>query len=476
MMRLGRSLKAQLLAWLLLMVSLIGLLLLLEAYYSTQRAATRAFDRALSDAILTISEAIQWQDGHPHLIIPPAALQMLATDDQERIFYRVLDAQGQPLSGNLSIPLSNTDIDRARHQSVWADIDYQHENWRLHGESIQSAGWQEQAPVQIWVGHTTEGRKALAKKLFQNAVGRFLVMVLLVSAMMIITMKVALAPLKRLRQQLRQRRPDDNYALDIDVPKEMDELVETLNHLFARQRDNHDALLRFTADASHQLRTPLAGLQNISELALRQDDPAQWQSALEKINLSAQKTSRLASQLLNLTRLRHAHKPAHDTCVDLKALLQDVTLEWAERDNSYHHDLGLSPLPAEAMRIQGDAWAIRELIHNLIDNALQYTPPGTQVTLGLLPSDQHVELFIEDNGPGVPTCQLPRLHHPFERGGRQDTAGSGLGLAIVDTIARQHQASLQISERAPSGLRVSIRFPRTGLPHTTCPSSRSAAS
>lgn len=459
---LGRSLKAQLLAWLLLMVSLIGLLLLLEAYYSTQRAATRAFDRALSDAVLTISEAIQWQDGHPHIMIPAAALQMLATDHQERIFYRVLDAQGERLSGNLDIPLSDTDRHRARLSPVWSDIDYQNERWRLHGESIQSAGWQEQDPVQIWVGHTTEGRKALAQALFQSAVGRFLVMVLLVSAMVMITMKVALAPLKNLRQQLRQRRPDDNYALEIEVPREMDELVETMNHLFARQRDNHDALLRFTADASHQLRTPLAGLQNISELALRQQDPSQWQSALEKINISAQKTSRLASQLLNLTRLRHAQKPENGTLLDLKTLLQEVTLEWAEREHSYHHDLGLSQLPAEATLIQGDVWAIRELINNLIDNALQYTPPGTQVTLGLLTSDQHVELFIEDNGPGVPASQLPRLHHPFERGGRQDTAGSGLGLAIVDTIARQHHASLHINERAPSGLRVSLRFPRIG--------------
>ncbi|ODC02240.1 histidine kinase [Terasakiispira papahanaumokuakeensis] len=461
MMRLGRSLKAQLLAWLLLMVGLIGVLLLLEAYYSTQRAATRAFDRALSDAVLTISEAIQWQDGHPHIMIPSAALQMLATDHQERIFYRVLNAQGQSLAGNLDIPLSNTDMDQAQHHSVWADMDYQHERWRLLGESIQSAGWQEQDPVQIWVGHTTEGRKALAKKLFQSAVGRFLVMVLLVSFMVMTTMNVALAPLKKLRQQLRQRRPDDNYALDINVPKEMDELVETLNNLFARQRDNHDALLRFTADASHQLRTPLAGLQNISELALGQQDPSQWHSALEKINLSAQKTSRLASQLLNLARLRHAQKPEHDTLLDLKTLLQEVTLEWVEREYSYHHDLGLNHLPSEAILIPGDVWAIRELINNLIDNALQYTPPGTQITLGLLPSAQHVELFIEDNGPGVPVSQLPRLHHPFERGGRQDTAGSGLGLAIVDTITRQHQAALQISERAPSGLRVSIRFPRT---------------
>lgn len=111
------------------------------------------------------------------------------------------------------------------------------------------------------------------------------------------------------------------------------------------------------------------------------------------------------------------------------------------------------------MIILGEPWSLCEMLGNLIDNALRYTPTGTEITLALTPGPDSVTLSIEDNGPGVHDQPLERLPQPFERGGRQDTEGSGLGLAIVDSIARRHHASLHLRSRPGEGLWVGIRFP-----------------
>ncbi|WP_218938130.1 sensor histidine kinase [Billgrantia lactosivorans] len=454
------TLKTRLALWLLATVASLGLLLLVEAYLSATRAAERAYDSQLEAAALTIAEAVQWQDGQPLVEIPLAALQIIATRHQERVFYAVLDARGEPLSANLDLAIEKRWRDAAAERPSWHDADHRGQPWRLHGREFDSAGWETQDPVQIWVGHTLAGRRSLSGELFEHAVTRFLAMVLVAGLLMFLAMRVALAPMRRLRHQLRRRAADDMRPLDARVPRELQELAETLDNLFARQRNSRDALLRYTADASHQLKTPLAGLQSASELALKSEDPNAWRRALGEVHDGAARTSRLANQLLSLARLRHVADASRLAPVDLGALLRETLLEWADRDLAGAHDLGLAPLPARPVLVPGEPWALRELLGNLIDNALRYTPPGSEITLGLNDEEESVELYIEDDGPGVEPSRLARLHQPFERGGRQDTEGSGLGLAIVDSIARRHGAEWRVENRTPHGLRITLRFRR----------------
>ncbi|WP_165856635.1 sensor histidine kinase [Marinobacter sp. JSM 1782161] len=460
MIAIDGTLKRRLAAWLLAAVAVLGSFLLVEAYTSAERAADRAYDSQLEAASLTIAEAIQWQDGRPVVEIPAAAFQILATDQQERVFYTLLDTGGREVTGNLDGVVTDALRESAQSEPVWRFVEVHGTPIRLYGRELKSAGWESVEPVQIWVGHTLSGRDALARDLFIRALTRFVVMVILTGLLMLLAIRTALRPVRRLRQLIRQREADDVSPLNARVPGELYDMAETLNALFERQREGRDALLRFTADASHQLKTPLAGLQSASELALQSDQPDDWRRALQTVHDSSARTSRLASQLLSLARLRHAEDSARHR-IDLAALLRDTTLEWAERDHAQHHDLGLAALPASAVWIQGEAWSLRELTGNLIDNALRYTPPGSEITLGLQPETEAVVLFIEDNGPGVSQDALDRLHQPFERGGRQDTEGSGLGLAIVDSIARRHAASLTIRSKPGRGLWVGIRFSRT---------------
>lgn len=455
------TLKRRLGFWLLATVGVLGTFLLVEAYTSAQRAANRAFDSQLEAASLTIAEAIQWQDGRPVVEIPPAALQILATDQQERVFYTILDTGGREVTGNLNPVVADSLRLDAQSKPVWQFVHYLGTPIRLYGRELKSAGWESVEPVQIWVGHTLSGRDALARDLFIRALSRFLVMVILTGLLMFLAIRTSLRPVRRLRQLIRQRDADDVSPLNASVPGELYDMADTLNALFERQREGRDALLRFTADASHQLKTPLAGLQSTSELALQSDRPEDWQQALQTVYDSTARTSRLAGQLLSLARLHHDNGSI-PTRLNLATLLRETVMEWAERNDARHHDLGLAPMPDKPASIQGETWSIREMIGNLIDNALRYTPPGSEITLGLEITKDTATLQIKDNGPGVSRDLLDQLPQPFERGGRQDTEGSGLGLAIVDSIARRHHATLEVQSGPENGLWVSIQFPILG--------------
>lgn len=453
------SFKARLALLLLVAIITLGGLLLLEAYTNAQRAANRAFDNQLRDAALTIAESIQWQNGQPLVRIPASALQILATQHEERVFYSILGTQGQVITGNMPALINTAWQQAAALHVVLRDAQIRDTPIRLYGYQYNTAGWQAREPVQIWVGHTLGGRRDLANALFHKAVLRLTLMVFMAGLLMALAMHTLLKPLHKLRHELRQRDRDDTRPLHLHVPAELVEFTATLNALFARQRQSQENLLRFTADASHQIKTPLTGLRSACELALQSSQPAQWRAALQTVNASAIRTSRLAEQLLSLARVRHTSTEEPRVAIDMAALLRECAMEWAEREISRQHDLGLAELPDTPQIITGKPLALHELVGNLIDNALHYTPPGSHITLGLEHSAVSVTLVIEDDGPGVPAALLGRLHQPFERGGRNDPNGSGLGIAIVDSIARQHGARLFIRNRQPHGLRISIRFP-----------------
>lgn len=461
MIRVNGTLKRRLGIWLLATVGVLGTFLLVEAYTSAQRAANRAFDSQLEAASLTIAEAIQWQDGRPIAEIPPAALQILATEQQERVFYTILDTGGREVTGNLNDVVTDSLRLAAQSKPVWRFVRHLGTPIRLYGRELKSAGWESVEPVQIWVGHTLSGRDALARDLFIRALTRFLVMVTLTGLLMFFAIRTALHPVRRLRQLIRLRDADDVSPLNASVPGELYDMADTLNSLFERQREGRDALLRFTADASHQLKTPLAGLQSTSELALRSDRPEVWHQALQTVYESTSRTSRLAAQLLSLARLHH-DDGGIPTRINLATLLRETVMEWAERNDARHHDLGLATMPDEPVHILGEAWSLREMVGNLIDNALRYTPPGSEITLGLKITRDTATMTIRDDGPGVSRDLLDRLHQPFERGGRQDTEGSGLGLSIVDSIVRRHNATLEVQSNPGDGLKVSVRFPVLG--------------
>jgi two-component system sensor histidine kinase TctE len=274
----------------------------------------------------------------------------------------------------------------------------------------------------------------------------------------------ALRPLLELKDAVEGRSPRDLTPLDATgSPDEVRPLVLSLNRLFALVNAQAESQRRFVADAAHQLRTPLAGLQaQVEAWAMPEGQTITLRAEqFQKLRDATRRTSQLATQLLALSRAdagRSSTEPRQP--VDLKTLCEQVLEEFLDAAASKQIDLGLEAIPVQA---SGYAWLLRELLANLVDNALRYTPAGGHVTLRCGPQAgpeagaARVVLEVEDDGPGVPEPERERLRERFYRLPGSPGEGNGLGLAIADEIARVHHSLLQIGSGAQGrGLRCSL--------------------
>ncbi len=283
----------------------------------------------------------------------------------------------------------------------------------------------------------------------------------------------ALRPLIDLKQAVERRSPRDLSPLEAgNAPAEVRPLVASLNRLFGLVNAQAEAQRRFVADAAHQLRTPLAGLQAQVEAwaqSARGARPGQSVALpadqLLRLRDATRRTSQLANQLLALSR---ADSLSADTQpmqqVDLQALSEAVLPLFLDATSAKRIDLGLEAAPAQTM---GHAWLLRELIINLVDNAVRYTPEEGHVTLrcgqGAVAGHDGAWIEVEDDGPGIPADQLPHVLQRFYRVPGTMGEGNGLGLAIASEIARAHHTSLQLI-RAPDGHGLLVRVAFSPLP------------
>ena len=299
---------------------------------------------------------------------------------------------------------------------------------------------------------------------------RFALKVLLPNVLLVVLAYVALQwavrralrPLLQLKDQVEGRSPRDLSPLDEAVtPDEVRPLVRSLNHLFALVNDQAASQRHFIADAAHQLRTPLAALQAQVE-AMAQRPLAEQADAILRLRDATRRTSQLVQQVLTLSRVEAPGMLVPpDARVDLKILCEDVLeLHW-ENAARRHIAFGLEVVPAMA---RGDGWLLRELLSNLVDNAIRYTPAGGTVTLqcGRWGADatagpERLFLAVVDDGPGVPPAERARILQRFYRVAGSQGEGSGLGLAIAEEIARAHGSQLVV-EAPTSGRGLLVRL------------------
>jgi len=247
-----------------------------------------------------------------------------------------------------------------------------------------------------------------------------------------------------------QRRLARGSARDIEpieeraVPEEVRGLVAALNELFGRVRSNADAQQRFLADAAHQLRTPLAGMQ--AQLELLQNDPAAaaLRDRVGPLHESTRRLTHTANQLLTLARAEASATTGRDFgTVDLCALAESVVLRETNRAIAEGIDLGVELEPAAA---HGVEWLLREMIGNLVDNALRYVGRGGVVTVRCRADGRRSLVEVEDNGPGIDPHERPLVLERFYRPKGTPGVGSGLGLAIVADVVRLHGGELELTQ------------------------------
>ncbi|SFU32617.1 sensor histidine kinase [Halomonas korlensis] len=453
-MTLTDSLYRRLLTWLLVPLLALGGLMLLLAWSEARRTADRAFDRLLEAATLSIAEQVQWQDEQLWLDLPPAALEMLATDAQERVFYSLVDQAGRVVTGNAELPGDPRDDSASGDTRLYRDIEWRGMELRQGVRRSRLEDWRLRERFEVRVAHTREGREALMKELLRGNLAYILAMAAVAITVLLLAIRAALTPLTRLRRAIRARDPRTLEPLTLPLPRELAELRETLNDLLARMRRVRANQERFIGDASHQLRTPLAGLSARAELALRQEDPARWREALLAMQTTSAKTARLAMQLLSLTRLDNPEYQPELVPLDLNAIAREAVREhWSQCQRS-GVDLGLEA-SSSPLVVNGVDWQFAEALSNLIDNAQRYGARCITVRTRATP----LTLEVEDDGPGIPAELRLRMLRPFHRGD-EALEGSGLGLAIVDGIARSHHATLNLEAGQDGrGLRVRLVFP-----------------
>lgn len=259
-----------------------------------------------------------------------------------------------------------------------------------------------------------------------------------------------LKPVLKLRRQIEERSARELRPLEVaSVPVEVRPLVDALNLLFEMLSAAARAQRHFVADTAHQLRTPMAGLLGSLQVLLREPAAAPVRSRLVSLHDSIHRLSHSANQLLVLARADSSAGVVSDELdeVDLKQIVERVVERNIERAVEAGLDLGVESLPA---RVLANERLLEDLLGNLVDNALRYTPSGGRVTVRSGYREGSPYLEVEDDGPGIPESERSRVRERFYRIPGSPSGGCGLGLAIVEEIARQHGGRLWI-ETATNG-------------------------
>jgi two-component system sensor histidine kinase TctE len=417
-----------------------------------------AFDQALVNETLAI--AAQLRPGPAGTIefnLPQQAIDVLRSDKDDTVYYLVQGPNDEFLGGDAGLPAT---VD-PRHNPAFRDA-------RFAGHAVRTASYRVNTPAgqaTITVAETTLKRRHARQRMLATIVLSDLVQLAGILAVVWLGVRIGLRPLLSLRAQIDSRSARDLAPLDeAEVPGEVQPLTSALNRLFATVRATAQGQLQFLANAAHQLRTPLAGLQTQIELLIQDPGAGQLRAPLKGMLDSTRRLGHTANQLLALARAEPSAALAADfRLVDLRAVCEESVARQFETALQRHIDLGVEAARAQ---IIGSAWLLRELLDNLVDNALEYTPAEGRVTVrcGLSegrPAQPFLE--VEDDGPGIAPDQRARVIERFYRAPGTQGDGCGLGLAIVDEIARAHRATLSIASGANDiGTRVRVTFAGSG--------------
>lgn len=332
------------------------------------------------------------------------------------------------------------------------------ERWRLFATQGR------QRDVQVYVAERASSRAAILQGMLVGLLSPLLLALPVIGGAVWWVVRRALRPLDELRSTLAARQPGDLTAVTLSggVPAELAPMLGELNELLARIGLLLDGERRFTADAAHELRTPIAAIRAQAQVALASTEEAERRHALQSTLQGCDRASHLVQQLLTLSRLEAAGAPpAQDTAappVDLAALGRAVVGELAPAAIARRQTLALDA--PEALPLTGNDVLMRVLLRNLVDNALRYSPEGAQVQVRLARDAAGILLQVDDSGPGLDDADLARLGERFFRRLGTGASGSGLGWSIVRRIAAAQRAEVQVGRsRTLGGLGVAIRWP-----------------
>jgi two-component system sensor histidine kinase TctE len=399
--------------------------------------------------VTVLAQQVRQVDGKVVSRLPGSARDMLRADDVDHVYFQITGPAGELVDGD-------RELAQPPEPEAYPTGTVHFRNEAIHGTQVRvafsfvnlnplAAPGTDPPTALVQVAETLDKRAQLANEIIKGVILPQFIILPIVLALVWFALARGLSPLAELQQRIRARRPDDLSPIDSrQVPEEISPLVGSLNDMLERLSQTIEMQKRFIADAAHQMKTPLAGMRMQSELALRQLDPAEIHRSLEQLATSSESATRLVNQLLALARAENRpHAGSSFDRIDLAEVARATVQDWVQASFQYQIDLGFEA-PDQAIAIDGNAVMLREMLSNLIDNALRYTPAGGSVTVRVREDGGQAIIEVEDTGPGIAPAERGHVFERFYRILGSGIQGSGLGLAIVREIAQQHGAEVDV--------------------------------
>ena len=458
--RLQRSLFGEILDWMLVPLLLLWPISIAITYLVAKSIANEPFDRALEDRVTVLAQQVKEVDGKFVARLPNSARDILRADDVDNVYFQVLGARNELIDGDRDLPPPaeeekpqpwsiNFRNDMMRAAEI--RVAYTYVDLRRNQPAAGVSPDPRLALVQV--AETLDKRRQLANQIIKGVILPEFIILPVALALVWFALARGLSPLAELQRRIRARRPDDLSPIESgQVPEEISPLVRSLNDMLERLSQTIQMQKRFIADAAHQMKTPLAGMRMQSELALRQTSPEEIHRSLVQLSRSSESATRLVNQLLTLARAENQTPQIRPFVpVELSELARNVVQDWVQAAIARNIDIGFEQ-PGHPIMVQGNPTTLRELLTNLVDNAVRYTPAGGSVTVRVRCDREQTcaYLEVEDTGPGIAASERSHVFERFYRILGSNVEGSGLGLAIVREIAQQHEADVDIFDNPRS--------------------------
>lgn len=453
----GLSLKRQLLLWLLLPQLLLWLVGGLLAWRIALSYADTGINQSLKQSVRALARQVKPVGSGLLVDFPRAAQDVLEQDPTDRMGYMVSSPPGQFVLGNGQLPPPPAGVLLQTGEPLIYDARLADKRVRVAVLEVTYGEADAPQRLRVQVAKSLAVQERVARELVFDMLVPLAALGVLLGLIINAGISRGLRPLKRLEAQLGDRTGATLSTLPpiqlAQAPQEVHSLALAVNQLLDAVRRSLSQEKRFVNDAAHQLRTPLAGLVGQTELALKETEWVALQERLVKVHAGAIRSAHLVNQLLSLARTE-AEVALHP--MDMAQLAREVAREWTPRALLAKVDLGYEG--DDSVWIQGEKLLLREVLNNLIDNALHYAGPGVTLTLRVRRQAEHCWIDVEDNGPGLSPSDMGRVFERFWRASELP-GGCGLGLAIVAEIAQRHGGKATAMAAKPNGLMIRIELP-----------------
>jgi two-component system sensor histidine kinase TctE len=451
----NRSLKTEMLFRLVIPLIFFVIIDAVLSYFVTLHYVDEAYDRWLLDSARSLTQEIKVREGKVFVELPAAALEIFKWDEQDKTYFKITSSEQEILAGDKLVP-----------EPLDPETDWSHPvyfNDKLYDEPVRVVSMlialdKTSERIFVHVAETMNKRRAMMTDILLADMIPQLILILLTSIFLLTGLKKGLKPLHFLADKIAQRSSRDLSPIpESHVFLEVRTLTDTINELLEAHTQAIATQQRFIANAAHQLRTPLAGLKLQAERALREQDLSAMQPALQQIQNSADRMSHLTTQLLVLARSEPISGGYELLPVDLVKLAKKTCMDWVPKALQRNMELSFESTEEE-LYVQGDEILLRELLTNLLDNAISYGYDNGNILVKLQRYPVPC-LTVEDDGPGIPNLEMDKVFERFYRIPGSLGNGCGLGLSIVKEIADLHKARFELSKSGiKGGTRIDLIF------------------